>query len=183
MFCRQVDKNIQLELLEPQHTDELFRITDENRKYLGKWLPWVDSVQEPADTARFIKDCQEQWADNNGFQAAIRVDDKLTGVIGHHNIDWMNKKTSLGYWLAESAQGQGFMTKCCKEVINHAFKELRLHRVEIHCTSSNHKSRAIPERLEFQKEAILQVAAHINGQFVDLIIYAALSDKWSYSNQ
>lgn len=180
MFSQQIDDNIRLELLESAHTGEFFRLTDENREYLSKWLPWVDSVREPEDTAEFIRNCQKQWIDNRGYQAAIRVNENLAGVIGHHKIDWLNRNTSLGYWLAEPYQGRGVMTRCCLEVVRHSFSEFNLHRVEIRCASNNYRSCAIPERLKFEIEGTLREAAQLNGRFVDLIVYGALSGKWNY---
>ncbi|MBK6772109.1 MAG: hypothetical protein IPG78_08290 [Ignavibacteria bacterium] len=36
-----IDKNLKLELISLSHVDELYRLTDDNRKFLNKWLPWV----------------------------------------------------------------------------------------------------------------------------------------------
>jgi len=178
MFDWKIDNNIQLELLEPSHAKELFRLTDENREYLAEWLPWVDSVQQPEDTVQFIEQSQKQWFKNQGFQAAIIVDGSIAGTIGHHEIDWQNYKTSLGYWLGESYQGRGIMTKCCDAIVRHAFDELDLNRVEIHCAIDNQKSRAVPERLGFIKEAIQKEAIQLNGQFKDQVVFRALSSEW-----
>ncbi|WP_441001024.1 GNAT family N-acetyltransferase [Fodinibius sp. SL11] len=178
MFTWQIDNRIRLELLEARHGKELFRLTEQNRKYLGQWLPWVESVQEPEDTAQFIKKSQQQWIENQSFQAVINAGDKVAGIVGHHKIDWQNQKTSLGYWLGKSYQGRGIMTKCCAAIVQHAFKVLDLHRVEIHCAIDNKKSRAIPERLGFIKEVIQKEAIQLNGTFKDLVVYRALSSEW-----
>lgn len=182
MFVWQIDKNIQLELLEPRHAEELFQLTDQNRKHLSQWLPWVESVQQPEDTVKFIDQSQQQWIENQSFQAAITVDNNIAGTIGHHKIDWQNQKTSLGYWLGTSYQGRGIMTKCCAAVVRHAFDELNLNRVEIHCAIDNRKSRAIPERLGFTKEAILKEAIQLNNKFKDRVVYHALSSEWNGNN-
>lgn len=178
MFNWQIDENLRLELLEVRHAKELFQLTDQNREYLAEWLPWVDSVQESKGTVHFIEQSKQQWVENQGFQAAIIVDDSIAGTIGHHNIDWQNQKTSLGYWLGKSYQGRGIMTKCCAEVVQHAFDELDLQRVEIHCAIDNIKSRAIPERLGFTKEAIQKEAIQLNNQFKDRVVYRMLSSEW-----
>ncbi len=182
MFTWQIDEHIQLELLEVRHAEALFRLTDQNRKYLKLWLPWVDSVQRLEDTINFIKKSQNQRIENNNFQAVIRVGENVAGMIGHHEIDWQNRNTSLGYWLGHSYQGRGIMTKCCAAVVEHAFQELNLHRVEIHCAADNHKSRGIPERLNFVEEAILKNGIRLNGQFKDCIVYRMLSDEWQDHN-
>ena len=178
MFDWQIDKNIRLELLETRHAEELFQLTDQNREHLAQWLPWVYSVQQSEDTVDFINQTQQQWVETQSFQAAILVDNNIAGTIGHHKIDWQNRKTSLGYWLGKSFQGHGIMTKCCSTVISHAFNKLDLHRLEIHCAADNKKSRGVPERLGFIQEAILKEAIQLNGKFKDRIIYRILSSEW-----
>lgn len=182
MFSWQIDNDIQLELLEARHAKELFQLTDQNREYLAQWLPWVDSVQQPRDTAQFIKEAQQQWVKNQSFQAAIIVRGTIAGTIGHHKIDWQNQKTSLGYWLGESYQGRGIMTKCCAAVVRHAFDDLDLHRVEIHCAIDNKKSRAIPKRLGFTKETIQKEAIQLNSDFKNRVVYRELSSEWNNRN-
>ncbi len=73
MFVWQIDKNIQLELLDARHTKELFQLTDQNREYLAQWLPWVDSVQQPEDTAQFIEQSQQQWVENKSFRDSLNL--------------------------------------------------------------------------------------------------------------
>jgi ribosomal-protein-serine acetyltransferase len=73
------------------------------------------------------------------------------------------------------------MTKCCSEVVRHAFNKLDLHRVEIHCAIDNKKSRAIPERLGFTKEGSQKEAIQLKGKFKDRIIYRALKSEWNSS--
>ncbi|MGM0547206.1 MAG: GNAT family N-acetyltransferase [Bacteroidota bacterium] len=182
MFSWQINPHIQLELLELQHAEDLFRLTDQNRTYLKQWLPWVDEVTKLEDTCDFIQKSQKQRLENNNFQAAIRVEKSIAGMIGHHKIDWQNSKTSLGYWLGKSYQGRGIMTKCCAAVVSHAFQQMCLHRVEIHCAANNKKSRGIPERLGFIEEAILREAMQLNGAFVDRVIYRMLASDWGLND-
>lgn len=179
MFSWQIDNNIRLELLQSHHAQEIFALTDRNREYLRQWLPWVDAVKEPEDTANYVKNSQQSQIENGNFKAAIQVENNIAGIIGHHEIDWQNEKTSLGYWLGQSYEGQGIMTKCCGAVVQHAFDQLGLHRVEIHCAADNKKSRGVPERLGFAQEATQKEAIKINGQFKDRIIYCALAHEWN----
>ncbi len=50
-----IDKNLKLELLSFSHASELFRLTDDNRKFLNKWLPWVKHTNSVKDTKEFIR--------------------------------------------------------------------------------------------------------------------------------
>jgi ribosomal-protein-serine acetyltransferase len=44
---------------------------------------------------------------------------------------------------------QGIVTKSCRALLDYAFDELGLNRVEVRGATGNRKSRAIPERLGF----------------------------------
>ncbi|MFX3631562.1 MAG: GNAT family N-acetyltransferase [Candidatus Pristimantibacillus sp.] len=48
------------------------------------------------------------------------------------------------------------MTKACNAFINHAFNDLSLAKVEIGTATNNSKSRAIPERLGFTQEGVIE---------------------------
>ncbi|HEX8690863.1 MAG TPA: GNAT family protein [Longimicrobium sp.] len=178
MFPFRVDSELTLALLEPRHAAELFQVTDENRAHLRRWLPWLDGVRSEDDTLAFIQGTRAQLAASNGFQCAILLDGRIAGVIGHHAIDWGNRATSLGYWLAERHQGRGAMTRSCAAFLDHAFGELGLNRLEIRCATGNERSCAIPERLGFRLEGVAREPEWLYDHFVDHRIYAILAREW-----
>jgi ribosomal-protein-serine acetyltransferase len=178
MFCLMVDDDIKLCLLEERHAEQLFALVDRNRIYLRQWLPWPDANTSAADSRAFIKTSLEQFANNNGFQCGIFHHGQLVGLIGYNGIDWTNRFTEIGYWLAADVQGQGIMTKACRFLVNYAFKELGLNRVEIFCAAENRKSCAIPERLGFKNEGVIRQAEWLYDHFVDSVIYGMLASEW-----
>ncbi len=178
MFCLTVDDEIQLCLREERHAKELFAVVDANRAYLRKWMPWLDINRSVADTRQFIKGTLEQYAANKSFQTAIIYRGKVVGTIGFHKFDWPNRSTSIGYWLAADAQGKGIVTRACRYLVNYAFTELAMNRVEIRCATGNHKSRAIPERLGFTIEGTARQAEWLYDHFVDHVVYAILAKEW-----
>jgi len=173
-FALRIDDRLHLRQLQPADADELFRLVDANRSHLRQWLPWVDGSVSPADSLAFIETTLQQAAERAGFQAAILCDGRIGGVIGHHRIDWHNRVTTLGYWLSEGSQGHGVMTAACSAAVAHAFETLGLNRVQIACATTNHRSRAIPERLGFTCEGISRDAEWLYDRFVDHAVYARL---------
>jgi ribosomal-protein-serine acetyltransferase len=158
--------------------EPLFAVVDANRAHLRQWLPWVDSNRGPDDTRAFIRRSREQFARNDGFDAAIEADGAIVGVIGLHKVDHLNRKTEIGYWLAESAQGRELMTAACRAVITHIFSDLKLNRVEILCATENVRSRRVPERLGFAQEGMARQAGFLYDHYVDLVVYAMLAADW-----
>ncbi len=179
MFAYRISSDLELRLLEERHAEELFSLTDHNREYLREWLPWLDDTRSVEDTKNFIRKSLEQFANSSGFQAGIWFKGDLAGVVGYHRIDWPNRMTSIGYWLGASYQGQGLMTAACRALVKYAVDDLKLNRVEIRCAASNTKSRAIPERLDFNQEGVLRQAEWLYDHFVDHVVYAMLASEWT----
>ncbi|PYS72194.1 MAG: N-acetyltransferase [Acidobacteria bacterium] len=103
------------------------------------------------------------------------------GVCYCHLIDWANRKTEIGYWLGASFQGKGLVTKSCRVLIDHAFNELKLNRVEMRCGAGNTRSRKIPEKLGFKEEGVVRQGEWLHNRFVDLVIFGMLSSEWAKS--
>ncbi|TGV17674.1 GNAT family N-acetyltransferase, partial [Mesorhizobium sp. M00.F.Ca.ET.186.01.1.1] len=100
-----------LKQLELSDASEMFWLTDTNRSYLKEWLPWLNYTKCEDDTSYFIQRTIQQYDDNQGIHYGIWYNGRMAGTLGVHNLDWINKKTSLGYWLGAGFQGKGLMTK------------------------------------------------------------------------
>ncbi|GKV68332.1 ribosomal-protein-serine acetyltransferase [Sporosarcina sp. NCCP-2716] len=175
MFTLKVSETVSLKLLDLEDAEALFSVVNESRVHLREWLPWVDGALSPEGYRPVIGTWLKQFADHNGFQAGILVNGELAGMIGFHPINWMNRSTSVGYWLGDRFQGGGVMTASVSALLDYAFTSYKLHRVEIRCGVDNLKSRAIPERLGFQLEGIQRDAEFLYDHFHDLAVYSKLS--------
>jgi ribosomal-protein-serine acetyltransferase len=178
VFSHRLDETTDLRLLEIRHAPALFTLVDRQRPYLREWLPWVDETQSYVNTATFIANSRQQFADGRGFQAGIFLDDALVGVIGFHDINHVHRFTSIGYWLSSDVQGRGIMTRACRALVQHALVDLGLNRVEIRAAVENCKSRAIPERLGFELEGAIRQAEWLHDHFVDHAVYGMLARDW-----
>ena len=157
--------------------EELHEVVVQNRAYLSEWLPWAPG-QTLATTREFILRSGEQLAQNQGFQASILREERIIGGIGFHLLDWQNRSTSIGYWLAETHVRQGIMTRSVRTLVQFAFDTWQLHRVEIRAGVDNARSRAIPERLGFVNEGVARHAELVGGRFIDLAVYSMLAPDW-----
>jgi len=177
-FVIWVEDDLCLELLRPEHAEELFSLTEKHRQYLRRWLPWLDNNKYLQNTVDFIKYSRKQYKDSTSMHLAISSKDSIVGIIGFHKVDWINHSTSIGYWLVEDYQGRGIVTKSCKSLIDYAFGSLGMNRVEIRCAVENSRSRAIPERLGFMEEGVAREAEWLYDRYVDHAVYAMLRSEW-----
>jgi ribosomal-protein-serine acetyltransferase len=179
MLRHELPNGYALRLLEEADADEVFALIDANREHLAPWMPWVQDEHEPADVLPFIRATRKQIADNDGLQTAIvDPEERIVGMVGFHNVDWMNRKSSIGYWLARDEQGRGTMTLAVRAHLDHAFATWKLNRVSIQAAVENARSRAIPERLGFREEGILRGVERVGDRVLDGVVYAMLASDW-----
>jgi len=73
----------------------------------------------------------------------------------------------LGYWGNASQEGKGWMTLGLKWVVRHAFRQLKLHRLEANIQPDNKRSIALVKRCGFQKEGFSPAYLKIGGRWCD----------------
>ncbi len=173
-----VDKNIILEPTSELKAPQLFAAIDNSRIQLSEFLPWVVDMQTVADLKAYLKNAETLCQQKKEASFAILLNGVAVGRIGLHHLNMQNKTGAIGYWLDKDAQGKGIIFKSCKALVNFGFQNLHLHRIEIKAAIDNIKSQAIPVKLNFVKEGILRQAEFVNNQFLDLFLYAMISDDW-----
>lgn len=178
MYKEFIDAESHLSILELRHAEDLFQLIDKNRNHLGRWLSFPKRTKNVEDSAAFIQKSLIRLSENNGYWAGIWHQGMIAGSIGFLYIDWNARKTEIGYWLGEEFTGKGLVTKAAKRFIDHAFQDLDLRKVEIGVAANNVKSRAIPLRLGFTEEGIIRNYEHLNGEYLDRVIYGMLKEEW-----
>lgn len=173
-----IKEDIYIRTMTPKDAGKVFPVIDANRAYLRPWLPWVDGTDSPAVVEEVIASWEKEWEAGTDFVFGIFKANKHIGNIGLHNMKRSNNSGMIGYWLAESEQAAGIMTDCVRALINYGFSALSLNRIYIHCADKNLKSRAIPERLGFILEGILQDGEFLYGNYFDLVVYGMLKRNW-----
>jgi len=171
-----VDKKTSLYLPKIEDRATLFSLIDKNRFYLREFLGWVDNTKTVLDTETFILSQQEKSLKLEMLSLSIKFEEELVGMIGMHYIDLMNHSARIGYWLASKYQSQGIMTKSVQRLIDFAFQDLKLHRIEIACATNNIKSQQIPKRLGFVKEGELRELIWHYGNYMNAYLYALIND-------
>lgn len=170
-----VNEKLSLKLGTLSDAPRFFNVIQENQAYLRRYIPWVDHIHTENDAEAFLLKWRDNYQYGKGFNFLIISDNQIIGTIGFNYFDNLNKKTDIGYWLTQKAQGRGIIHECCIAVMKYVFLDLRYHRIEVRCAIDNLASQRVPERLGFTKEGILREAMLVEGEFIDSILYAILS--------
>ena len=174
-----VDEDILLRWPSMHDAGELFFLIDSNREYLGRWLPWVDSLRVPEDEAAWIRSRLEERVVGHGTPPLIEYRGRLAGSIGTLATEEPGL-LEIGYWVAEALQGRGIVTRACAALVDYCFGVQGIGRVRIQAEPENTRSRAKPERLGFAFEGV-KAHTHDDGGLHHMAVYTMAAYKWRAS--
>lgn len=100
--------------------------------------------------------------------------DTLLGGVGMVHVDWQERTSELGYWLAGHARGRGVMTRAVRLLSEWIFDNLPVDRLGIMASVDNAASRAVAERAGFQFEGVLRSFVILNGERHDMAVHSLL---------
>jgi ribosomal-protein-serine acetyltransferase len=95
-----------------------------------------------------------------------------------HGLNALDSAGEIGYWLAEDMQGHGIITRSCRALLDYAFNDRGMNRIQIRAATDNTRSWAIAERLGFTYEGIQRQAGFASRGFHDLAVYSMLAHEW-----
>lgn len=174
----QVDRQTQLRHLRIDDAQIIFEAIDSNRTFLRTWLPFVDSTKQVGHTYSFVKSIVDD-VERRQEIFTIYYQDQFAGLIGLKDIDYLNKKVELGYWMIEKMTGKGIMIHSVERIIEFCFAELSFNRIQIKCGVGNIRSSNIPKKLGFLFEGIERNGEKCAVGFRDLEVYSLLKKEWS----
>ena len=74
---------------------------------------------------------------------------------------------TIGYWVDERANGRGLATCAVGEILEYAFGELGLHRVEAATLVDNVPSQRVLEKNSFERIGLARSFLRIDGDWRD----------------
>ena len=102
----------------------------------------------------------------------------LLGTCSLWNIDRSSRRAEVGYLLAATAWGRGYMHEAMTALVRYAFEDQGLNRLEADIDPRNQPSEKSLLRLGFQKEGHLRERWIVNGEVSDSGLYGLLARDW-----
>lgn len=153
-----------------------------NAGFLKPWEPtWdADSLSEEYYERRLRRQIRDWHADQcYPFLITLHDSGKIIGAMNINNVArGAAQFASLGYWIDESSQRQGYMTETGRLIMNHAFTSLKLHRLCAACLPENVRSRSLLTKLGFKEEGFAARYIQIDGLWRDHVLYGLPIEDW-----
>ena len=162
---------------EPNKADEIEFITlMKGSKFFHQ--PWV---APPTDSDSFNHYLEKISGDTKkGFLVCLKDSEKIAGVVNLNEITRGALQSAyLGYWVVSQYAGKGYMKDGLRLVINYAYYELGLHRLEANIQPENRNSIGLVKSLGFKKEGFSPKYLLINGEWKDHERWAILVEDWN----
>ena len=158
-----------LRRLRTEDAPDIFASIDTQRRYLGRWLPFVADTHRIEQTRQVVAG---MLADTANPVYTIRDGGAFAGLIGFKSADAEKHSVEIGYWLREEQQGKGIMTAAVRALCDRAFTQMGMRRIEIRCGVGNLPSNAIPRRLGFRLSHVEPRGEELSdGEWIDLNVY------------
>lgn len=171
--------------LRPPHSDDAeawVEVRERNRTFLKNYEPSWPAT--PLATTLYAQRLARQAAEwRLDRTQPFFIFDTAGALIGGININNICRGAaqfaSLGYWIDEQRQGQGFMGDALRLLITYAFTDASLHRLNASCLPDNARSRRLLLGAGFAEEGFAAHYLEIDGQWQDHILFGLPIERWS----
>lgn len=114
---------------------------------IAGWPPHKN-IEESRDVIKNVFSGQECYA------VCLKEDNVAIGAIelklnGHTDMTDKDDECELGYWLGQPFWGKGLIPEAAKELLRHAFDDLKMNTVWCGYYDGNVKSKRVQEKLGF----------------------------------
>lgn len=133
-----------------------------SRDHLRPFMFWADQSRD--ETASFLAAGEASWDEDRdyGYVIVDAADQSILGGGGLHRRGTPDA-IEVGYWRRVDAGGRGIVTALARALTTAGLVLEGVQRVEIHCDVANEASAAVPRRLGFRMERIIDTPPKAPG--------------------
>jgi RimJ/RimL family protein N-acetyltransferase len=95
---------------------------------------------------------------------------RFLGGCGLNQIDEENHRANLGYWVRSSATGRGVATTAVRQLVQWAFENTNLVRLEVVVSTENAASLRVAEKAGAANEGVLRKRLLLHGMWHDAVM-------------
>ncbi|MFG2999661.1 GNAT family N-acetyltransferase [Streptomyces sp. NPDC048340] len=179
MFELSLGDHARLRPLEPWHAQEFLDHMDRARPYVDPWIPWATFSTDLDSAAATLQRYADQQAKDTRRIYGIWLDGTLVGGVMFPSFDATTGVCEIGCWLEAAGAGRGLVTRACRVLIDWAFGQRGMSRVEWWVAAGNTRSIAAARRLGMTRDGVLRQRHPYRGLRHDTEIWSLLRDEWS----
>jgi RimJ/RimL family protein N-acetyltransferase len=151
---------------------------------VSKWLLVVPYPYTQKDAIWYINHCKEKLKkkpqSDYSYWIELKESGEVIGGIGLSGIKLDQGTGTVGYWLGVNHHQRGYGSEALEAVIDLAFNQLKLRRLEAGVLVGNPSSGVLLEKYGFKLEGLKRkaVVPKATGKIVDEHIYGLLREEY-----
>lgn len=160
-----------------QDAEELLALRRINGEFLAPWEPIREPEQLTLAGQRTAIEKLLGDQERGLALAHVVIDqDRIIGRVTLTNIvRGVFQSCNLGYWVSSADNGRGHATAAVSEIVQLAFCELGLHRVEAGTLAHNIASQRVLERNDFERFGLARRYLQIAGRWQDHVLFQRIA--------
>ncbi len=169
--------NIAIKFSELADTEALFEMVQESIESTYPVQGWCRPGYTIEDARGWIEHGQVAREKGSEYHFVVYDADskRLLGTTSIIRVDQANRLAQTGYFIRESERGKGLAGTACLLTVEYAFREIKLHRLELLIATHNTNSLRVAEKIGAEREGLLKQRIYWdNGIFHDAYLYALL---------
>jgi ribosomal-protein-serine acetyltransferase len=145
----------------------------ESLRELEPWMPWCHPGYSIGESRTWLENQVAAFDAGTAFEFAIVSNDgRYLGGCGLNQIDAMNNRANLGYWVRSAATRRGTASAAVRAVREWAFETTTLIRLEIVIAAGNLASHRVAEKTGAVREGTLNRRLMLHGTAHDATMFA-----------
>ena len=151
----------------------LWEAARESVSDIQPWMPWCHSDYTLEEAQAWYEAQAAAWANRTFYEFAITsADGRYLGACGVNQLDAVNRRANLGYWVRSSAAGHGVAPTAVKLLAAWAFEQTDLIRLEILVATANARSLRVAEKTGAKQEGTLRKRLLLHGESHDAVLFS-----------
>ena len=158
--------------------EEVWQAAMESHAELLPWMSWFHAGYHIRETRSWLEMQVVAFRMGTAYEFAIEsTDGRYLGGCGLNQIDPMNRRANLGYWVRTSATRQGVAHTAVARLAEWAYAHTDLVRLEIVAATANVASQRVAERAGARREGVLRSRLVVRGRVQDAVVYSLVRDE------
>ncbi|MFE2077997.1 GNAT family N-acetyltransferase [Streptomyces misionensis] len=183
MYAISLGDGAELRPLEVWHAEEVLANIDRGREFIGRHVGLPEVVADLDGARAWLRAYADKRAADGGSLHGIWQHGTLVGGLLFRVWDTPSGVCEAGCWLEPAAAGRGLVTRGMRLLLDWAFEERGMHRVEWHVAPGNQPSINVARRLGMTREGVLRENHPHHGVRTSTEIWAVLAPEWATARE
>jgi [ribosomal protein S5]-alanine N-acetyltransferase len=158
-----------IRLLTPDDAEELAALYRANREFLA---PFEPSRDDAFFTVAVQRNRLERGAEDDWWRWAVLDGDAIAGMIAVNDVmRGPLQMGTVGYWVDQARNGRGLASAALADVVEFAFGEAGLHRLEAGTLPGNVPSQRVLTKNGFERFGYAKQLLLIDGVWRDHVLF------------